>query len=210
LYQKTTIKFFNKKDTTTLKIFNMKLQNLFIATALLFATTVINAQAKKDSHTVTIGIPQVALLDIESTTGTAITLDATAPTEAGEKVEFTQEDSTDSTLWINYSSIVSGKATREVTVQITGGDIPKGIELSVEAQQYAGDGQGTMGRAISTAIVLDDKKAATIIEGVGSAYTGNGAGSGHNLTYKIAQTGSYSDLEIADSSLTIMYTLTDM
>ena len=49
----------------------MKLQNLFIATALLFATTVINAQDKeKDSHTVTIGIPEVALLDLESTAKT--------------------------------------------------------------------------------------------------------------------------------------------
>ena len=54
----------------------MKLQNLFIAAALLFATTAINANDhKKDpkgsgsnsgsvsvSHTVAIGIPNVALL----------------------------------------------------------------------------------------------------------------------------------------------------
>jgi len=185
----------------------MKLQNLFIAAALLFATTAINAQ-KTDSHTVTITIPEVALLDLESTTGeNGIELTATEPTKAGDKVVFNQ---TNSDLWINYSSIVGKKSTREVTVAITEGDVPAGLELSVVAKDDVKKGEGTTGSAIKDAIVLNDKKAVTIIEGVGSAYTGNGANKGHNLTYKIAQTGSYSDLKFGDSSLTIMYTLTDI
>jgi len=190
----------------------MKLQNLFIAAALLFATTAINAQdSNEDSHTVTIGIPNVALLDIESATGKAITLDAQAPTEAGEKVVFNQ---TNSDLWINYSSIVGDKSTREVSVQITGGDVPDGLELSVVAKADVKQGEGTTGSVAKDAIVLNDKKAATIIEGVGSAYTGNGANKGHNLTYKIAQSKddkAYSKLSFEQSqTLTITYTLSDI
>ena len=190
----------------------MKLQNLFIAAALLFATTAINAQdSKEDSHTVTIGIPEVALLDIESTTTNAISLNATAPTEAGDKVVFNQ---TNSDLWINYSSIVGKKSTREVSVQITGGDVPNGLELSVVAKEDAKKGEGTTGSAVKDPIVLNDKKAATIIEGVGSAYTGNGANKGHNLTYKIAQSSdedAYSKLSFEESTtLTITYTLSDI
>jgi len=192
----------------------MKLQNLFIAAALLFATTAINAQVdtNEDSHTVTIGIPEVALLDLESTTGEkGIELTATVPTEAGDKVEFDQEDST---LWINYSSIVGTDATREVSVQITDGDVPAGLELSVVAKADAEQGEGTTGSVSGDAIVLNGNSAATIIEGVGSAYTGNGANKGHNLTYKIAQSNdsdAYSKLNFEQSqTLTITYTLSDI
>jgi len=188
----------------------MKLQNLFIAAALLFATTAINAQAdsKNDSHTVHIGIPEVALLDIE---GGNITLKATAPTEAGEKVVFNQ---TNNDLWINYSSIVGDKSTREVSVQITEGSVPAGLELSVRANNYVGDGEGTMGEVSDDTIVLNDKNPTNIVEGIGSAYTGNGANKGHNLTYKIAQSSdddAYSQLNFEQSqTLTITYTLSDI
>jgi len=192
----------------------MKLQNLFIAAVLLFATTAINAQAadtNEDSHTVTIGIPEVALLDLESTTGTAISLNAQAPKEAGDAVVFNQ---TNSDLWINYSSIVGENSTREVSVQITAGDVPAGLELSVVATQDAKQGEGNTGSAVNDAIVLNDKSAATIIEGVGSAYTGDGANKGHNLTYKIAQSKddkAYSKLSFEQSqTLTITYTLSDI
>ena len=192
----------------------MKLQNLFIAAALLFATTAINAQSleqRTDSHNVTIGIPNVALLDIESTTSNAISLNATAPTEAGDAVVFNQ---TNNDLWINYSSIVGTDATREVSVQITDGDVPAGLELSVVAKADAEQGEGTTGSVSGDAIVLNGNSAATIIEGVGSAYTGNGANKGHNLTYKIAQSNdsdSYSKLNFEQSqTLTITYTLSDI
>ena len=191
----------------------MKLQNLFIAAALLFATTAINAQdTNEDFHTVTIGIPEVALLDLESTTGeNEIELTATAPIEAGDKVEFDQEDST---LWINYSSIVGTDATREVSVQITDGDVPAGLELSVVAKADAEQGEGATGSVSGDAIVLNGNSAAIIIEGVGSAYTGNGANKGHNLTYKIAQSNdsdAYSKLNFEQSqTLTITYTLSDI
>ena len=190
----------------------MKIQNLFLAT--LITITSLNAIAQDTNqadHTLSIEIPEIALLDIESKDGNNISLTATAPTEAGDKVIFEQ---TNSDLWINYSSIVGSKETRQVTVQITDGNVPDGIELTVMATNDAGSGEGTMGKAAKAPIVLNDKKATNIIDGVGSAYTGNGASKGHNLTYKIAQSDdkdSYSKLNFDQStSITITYTLTDI
>ena len=189
----------------------MKLQNLLFAAFILIASSNAFAQDKdNDSHTLSIGIPGVALLDIESTTSNAISLNASAPTEAGDKVEFNQSNSD---LWLNYSSIVGKDSSREVTVQITDGDVPDGINLTVVADQYEGDGEGTMGEASDDAIILNSKKAENIIKGIGSAYTGNGAKKGHNLTYKIAQSDdkdAYANLNFEQSTtLTITYTLTD-
>ena len=190
----------------------MKTQKLLFVAFLIFTSANLFAQAdtNKDSHSLTIGIPEVALLDIESSSSKAITLNATAPKEAGEKVVFNQ---TNNELWINYSSIVGNNMSREVTVQITDGDVPNGIELTIQASDYKGDGEGAMGTAAKKAIVLNDKKATNIIEEIGSSYTGNGATKGHNLTYKIAQSkdkDAYSKLNFDQSNtLTITYTLTD-
>jgi len=192
----------------------MKLQNLFIAAAVLFSTTVINAQedTHEASHNVTIGIPNVALLDIESTTNiNEITLGAEETEEAGNALNFGQEDSS---LWINYSSIVSGDVEREVTVKITEGNVPDGLDLTVTAAA-AVNGKGTTGLAdVTTSFTLNGGAAHTIINGIGSAYTGDGAGNGHNLTYKISQSAgadSYSALRSDQSkTLTILYTLSDI
>ncbi|WP_111707362.1 hypothetical protein [Lutibacter citreus] len=201
----------------------MKIQKLIFAAALvLLASTSISAQiirrgatavgsssdSEKDSHSLTIEIPQVALLDIESSTSKNISLTATAPTEAGEKVIFNQ---TNSDLWLNYSSIIEKNASRNVTVQITDGDVPEGVDLSVIATQYEGNGEGAMGTVDKNAIELNDNKAQTIIKGIGSAYTGNGAKQGHNLTYSLTQTkDAYENLKYTENnSLTITYTLTD-
>ena len=191
----------------------MKLKKLLFASLIVLNVTATFAQdTNEDSHTVSIGIPEVALLDLESATGTAISLNGTAPTEAGDAVIFS---ATNADIWINYSSIVgsSTEPSRNVTVQITDGDVPDGLVLSVVAAQDAGEGDGTMGVAVSDAIELSTDNAEEIIDGVGSAYTGNGANKGHNLTYSLnqdASSGSYADLDFDQAqTLSITYTLSD-
>jgi hypothetical protein len=191
----------------------MKLKNILFATLIVFTVNTSFAQdTNEDSHTVTIGIPEVALLDLESATGTAISLNGTAPTEAGDAVIF---NATNSDVWINYSSIVgsSSEPSRNVTVQITDGDVPDGLVLSVQASQDAGQGDGTMGVAENNAITLNKNTADKIIDGVGSAYTGNGANKGHKLTYTLKSdtaNGSYAKIDFDQAqTLSITYTLSD-
>ncbi|NND05999.1 MAG: hypothetical protein HKN87_06450 [Saprospiraceae bacterium] len=164
-----------------------------------------------DVHNVNIAVPEVALLDIESNGSKDITLGPDVPTEAGEALDFSNE--TNSDLWINYSSIVGSKSDprRDVTVQITSGEVPSSMLLSVEASADAGAGDGMMGTP-GTSITLN-AKAQDIITGVGSAYTGNGPSKGHLLTYKLSldpKKGSYASLDFDQANtLGITYTLTD-
>lgn len=191
----------------------MKLTNSLLSLLLVVsAGTLIAQDTNEDLHTVSINVPEIALLDLESQTGTGISLNGTAPTEAGNKVVF---NASNNDIWINYSSICSSgnQSTREITVQITDGDVPDGLELKVVAGEDVGLGDGAMGDAEEDALVLNDQNAHTIIEDVGSAYTGNGPSKGHNLTYTLTQksdAGSYASLNFSQSqTVTITYTLSD-
>lgn len=190
----------------------MKLSNLLFTALIIFTVSSTFAQKNKDKHTITIGIPQVALLDLESSISTSISLTGIAPTEAGEAVTF---NATNSDIWINYSSIVGSttEPARTVSVQITDGEVPVGLELKVLAAKDAGKGDGKMGTAASAAQILSKLSANNLIEGVGSAYTGNGPSKGHQLTYTLSQSaaaGSYANLDFDKAqTLTITYTLSD-
>lgn len=163
-----------------------------------------------DAHNVVIGIPEVALLDLESASGTTITLGPTAPTEAGLAVAFPSQNNS---IWVNYSSIVGSttEPSRNVAVQITSGAVPAGTTLEVVAVADAGSGDGTVGTP-TTAVTLSGT-AQNIITGIGSAYTGDGVSKGHNLAYTLdlaAAAGSYALLDFDESStLEITYTLSD-
>lgn len=179
---------------------------LLTAVLLLIASATFAQDTNVDSHTVTIGIPQVALLDLESATELAVTLDGTAPTEAGEKVVF---NASNNDLWINYTSIKStANPSRGISVQITDGTVPAGLQLTVEAASYSGSGAGTTGTSAGS--IKLSSSAQNLITGIGSAYTGNGTSNGHNLTYSLTQVGEYADLDFDNSSsLIITYTLSD-
>jgi hypothetical protein len=191
----------------------MKANNSFKFTILALAFGGFSAVAqdtKSDKHTLDIKIPEVAILDLETTGKSGvIAMEGQAPTEAGNALDFSK--AVNSELWINYSSIIGKKTepSREVTVQITDGTVPSGLEILVEAAKDANKGEGNVGTpagqlTLSTA-------AQSIITGVGSAYTGNGANAGHNLTYKLQlATGKYGDIDFDQSgSITVTYTLTD-
>ncbi|PCI03735.1 MAG: hypothetical protein COB81_03325 [Flavobacteriaceae bacterium] len=193
----------------------MKLRNTPILFILVFSIGTLVAQdTDEETHTVSINVTEIALLDLESQTGTAISLNGTAPTEAGNKVAF---NASNHNIWINYSSICSSgngnQNTREITVQITDGDVPDGLELKVVATEVAGLGDGAMGDAEENALVLSTQNAQTIIDDIGNAYTGNGPSKGHNLTYTLTKNSdadSYASLNFNQSqTITITYTLSD-
>lgn len=191
----------------------MKVSKSFKTTILVLTFGVFTAAAQDkntDKHTIDIKIPEVAILDLETTGKSGvIALEGTAPTEAGHALDFSK--AINSELWINYSSIIGKKSepSREVTVQITDGDVPNGLEILVEAAKDAGKGEGTVGTPAGELTL--STSAQKIITGVGSVYTGNGANAGHNLTYKLQlATGKYGDIDFDQTgSITVTYTLTD-
>ena len=175
---------------------------------LLIFTGLKNTHAQDDKssgHTVTISIPEVALLDLEGSK--SISLAPKAPTEAGEGFDFT--DAEDNSVWINYSSVVGKHKYRTVTVEITEGHVPEGLILQATASNDAGNGKGNMGKSSGRIILSNSPQ--KIIYNVGSCFTGNGIKSGHNLNYKldIESDADYAKLTNTETDLTITYTLTD-
>ncbi|WP_210150551.1 hypothetical protein [Chryseobacterium scophthalmum] len=186
-----------------------------ITLAMSLATFALSSNLKaqdtnKDNHTVTISVPEVALVDIEPAATKNITLGFTAPTEAGNPVV---PNTANSTLWLNYSSIKSvADPTRNVSVSVNA--IIPGIDIHVTAAAATGSGGGTLGTpAAQLTLSATDQ---TIISGIGSAFTGNGANNGHNLTYALAAgsgpggVAAYADLQATATTVaTVTYTISD-
>ncbi|MFZ3273290.1 MAG: hypothetical protein WA143_03355 [Lutibacter sp.] len=192
----------------------MNLKKLFFAAVIVLSANASFAQAdsKIAAHLVTISIPEVALLDLEAPS-TAITLAGTLPlnAEAGLPITFGAE-ATNSTIWMNYSSIVKGALSRNVSVAITDGSVPAGLKLTVLASAASGDGAGTKGDASTVLTLSGDLQ--SIITGIGSTWTGDGVNKGRNLTYTLDYAGTATDYAAlrfvdTDAPLTITYTLSD-
>lgn len=185
--------------------------------SLIFVTAMYSlAQDNNtDNHKVTVKIPEIALLDIESAGGkNDIVLTVEAPTEAGESVVL--DNAYNKNLWINYTSIINSSSkdqSRNVSVKISNGKVPGGLNLKVEAQAASSDGKGNKGKPVGTALVLTGSDQ-DIITGIGSCYTGNGDGKGHQLVYslELSKDGdNFGDLDNDQdgTELTITYTLSD-
>lgn len=156
-----------------------------------------------DAHTVTIGVPEVALVDVEPAAAKNISLNYTAPTEAGNPLEA----ATNTDLWLNYSSVKSSSnPTRTVTVMVD--QVIGGADLKVLASSDNGGGAGTVGSPSSEVTLTTTDQ--TLISGIGSCYTGDGSSKGHNLTYSLALGGTYADLEAAvGTTVTVTYTISN-
>lgn len=184
---------------------------LMLSFAFFAANVHVKAQdTNTDNHTIGITIPEVALLDIEPASSKNITLAFTAPTEAGLPLV---APAPNNTLWLNYSSIQStAHPLRNVTVKLNA--LVPGVDIKVTAAVATGSGGGTRGTPSAQLILSAADQA--IISGIGSAYTGDGANNGHNLTYAlnfgggVGSVAAYGDLAAkANVVATVTYTISD-
>ena len=155
-----------------------------------------------DNHQITVVVPTVALLDLESDTPDNLTATFVAPTEAGEKIAAPEAIST---IWLNYSSIQNGQKTKRVDVE-TSALVP-GVDIRIQAGA-SGTGVGTLGQAeLPFNLTVLPKK---LIDGIGSAYTTSGPSKGHPLTYSfLAEDGNYADIRSGSPLVTVKYTLVE-
>lgn len=184
----------------------MKKLNLLLTAGFMAIASMAFAQdALTDNHTVTVGVPEVAILDIEPSASKNISLSFTAPTEAGNSLV---APAANTSLWLNYSSIVaSGTVKRTITAEI--GAAITGIDLKLTAGAPA-NGVGDVGTAGSQ--ITLSTTAQTILTGIGSCYTTDGVNNGSNLTYEVAlpvSTTDYNSIFISSTAVTVTYTITD-
>ncbi len=176
---------------------------------IVFTLRVQSQSGQSQGHGLTISIPEVVMLGLETAGSKSIVLSPESPNTAGLALDFSNSHNSD--LWINYSSIAGAKTDplRSVTVAVTG-PIPKGVNLKVSASHDAGKGRGAVGVPLGQVIL--SAKAQNIITGIGSCYTGAGVNKGHRLTYSLELKGtdSYAMLDYSESTgITVIYTLTD-
>lgn len=105
-------------------------RTLFAATILMFSHYSILGQDNEDgANTVSIEIPEVAILDIESNGSENISLALNPPREAGQSIDFSE--AVDSSLWLNYSSVrsVPTENNRSIYARLVSGSVPVALRL---------------------------------------------------------------------------------
>lgn len=152
-----------------------------------------------------LSLNEVALLDLESASGnlnlefsyTAVNI------EAGEAI-IPAGGSSNSELWLNYTSAVPIGQSRTIGVNIDTA-LPAGLVLTVEAANYTGIGAGTHGTTVGVPVSLSTTNQ-NIITGIGGAFTGDGVDNGHNLNYTLSISDP-SAIPTTGLSVEITYTL---
>ncbi|MBN1821848.1 MAG: hypothetical protein JXR31_14735 [Prolixibacteraceae bacterium] len=168
------------------------------------------AQANKsESHNISIEIPEVALLDLETNSSSSISLSPVSPNEAGNSLDFS--NAFNSQIWVNYSSIVGSSIPDRKVSAFVEGAIPDGVKLSVSASSYSGNGGGKLGTPVGKVFLSEQIQ--DVITNIGSCYTGDGVNNGHLLTYSLElenEESGYASLNFDNSTtISITYTLSD-
>ena len=187
----------------------MKKLSVIIA-GLVFVFGLSNVVVAQDnetaSHDIGISIPSIALVDIEGNASINLTVSATG-LEAGEAVDFSS--AVNSSLWLNYTAIIN-ENEREISAKITSDNLPDGVTLKLKVNAAVA-GKGKLGEIVSEDPVNLSGTQLSIINGIGSCFTGDGTGSGHQLTYSLEMDDdSYEDLESGEEySATVVYTISE-
>lgn len=176
--------------------------NIFIVTFLLVSTSIYAQDANAVVHSLSISVPEVALVDLETNGGSSVDFNFIAPQEAGESLN---PPAPNSSFWLNYTSTVrSSTSKRRITAQLS--STISGIDVLLTANSST-SGEGDLGSS-SGQITLNSTVAQTIINNIGTCFTGDGPGYGSQLTYAL----SINDIAatyIMNSSLSVTFTITE-
>jgi len=169
---------------------------------IISGTLLISNDNSGANHTVTIVIPKIALLDIESVTSKDITLTMASPLEAGDPLL----SNINNNLWLNVTSVITSGNTRDISVKI---DAPiNGLDLKVVSNAHSGSGFGSWGVPQPELILTTADQ--TLVSGIKNGYTMDGANNGFNLKYTVKSNNSmYGEItSTTGNNITVTYTLT--
>ena len=169
---------------------------------ILGAIVAAGAFAQADSHTVSVNIPEIALLAIN---GGNVTLEIQEPLNPGEA----GTGDSDAATRLFYTSLVPSGGFKKITAEAAGALVPGGTSITVEATSIAATGTGgTAAGAVTFTNMLAG--AQDFVTGIESAYTGiNPATDGAVLTYTLSF-ADYTALRAlaAPAVFTVTYTIT--
>lgn len=100
---------------------------------------------------------------------------------AGSKIP----PATSSNAYLKITSITQGASTRKITATLSNGTLPSGTQLFLSAAACSSAARGTTtARILSIVDPLSRGMDLTLIENIGSCYTGNGFQDGYHLTFR--------------------------
>ncbi len=188
---------------------NFRSTIIILITLGVFMSKWGHGQNNQTNHKVIFEIPEVALIGLVSNGDNHINLIASAPNEAGSRIELAKVKQ-NKEVWLNYSSIINSHSHRRKVVAVLQGELPQGLRLTVKASPAAGRGKGKLGSP-SDRINLNTEPT-EIISDIGSCYTGMGPNNGHLLSYRLERDDSdeaVANLSENQISLNVIYTLSD-
>lgn len=155
------------------------MKKLTLALVLFFAINLVGhtamAQTNTATNTITLGMPEVLLLN---STSAAVNLTLTPQTAGNAVISSVSSEA----ARVLISSVVSGTQTRTMSAHISVGTVPAGTILKLQAlapnETFVGT-EGTMGAEIE----FEGSTAKPIITGIGTCYSGTSADDGYVLKY---------------------------
>ncbi len=180
-----------------------KLTLTIVAFLGLFAGAMAQSTA---THQVDITINSVGMIravNAAAATANNATFTVGAPTTAGEVPIIDLVPS--SGLYLQYTSIKASTGTPRTIKAVLSGTIPAG--LSITARAATPTGTGDVGLTLGLKTISTN--AETLINNIGSGYTGAEAGKGANINYSFEITAMASIKATASTALTVTYTLSN-
>lgn len=161
----------------------------------------MQAQTNTADHSITLGLPEVALLGTQSG---PVDLQLSGALAAGEAIEASISDATS---YIQFSSVISA-SKRTLYAKIIG-TVPAGTYLKAMAMDPGVNASGDFGTLIATDVTLSNVDSPLVTD-IGSCYSGTAASDGYNLKYTwgLDNPGdNYADIRATESAA-IIVTLT--
>lgn len=170
----------------------------------LLSSTSLSAQSNAATHSVSLGLPEVALL---ATGGSGINLVLSTAANAGEAVE---QSIADSSAYVQFSSVISDGSPRILSAKYTG-TLPAGTSLTAKVLAPNANAVGTTGTLVGSDVALSTTDA-NLVTDIGSCYSGTSADDGYRMVYTWGldnPAANYADIRATSSaSITVTLTLT--
>lgn len=164
----------------------------------------MQAQTNSADHSISLGLPEVALLGTQSG---PVNLELSGSMAAGEAV---LAEKSDSTAYLQYSSVITEGSPRTLYAKVTG-TVPAGTFLKAKAKAPGANASGDYGTLVATDVTLSLTDNA-LVTGIGSCYSGTAADDGYNLKYTWGldnPAANYADIRAtAAASVTVTLTIT--
>jgi len=197
------------------------MKKLWMVAAATSVLVNLSAQdGSTETQTVGVIIDAHALVDVVDN-GLIFDLSSNTPTEAGEGMSFSANSKL--STFLNYSLMLSNGGLADGSISVKASNIKPGVKLLLQADGSAASSlnsatNGDLGTVVAT---FDKQQGAspveltasdqTLIENIGSSYTGDGTGKGYELTYFVAL-DDYALLDADDGNqdvATVTYTIAE-